>query len=632
MHPMDGRAIMRQAMTYLDSILSRVTKPARYSGGEWNTIVKDWDRVDVKVALAYPDLYEVGMSNLGLAILYDILNSEPHILAERVYAPWIDMESEMRANGIPLFSLESKRPLREFDIIGFSLGYELTYTNVLNMLDLAGIPVAASERGDSYPLIIAGGSCALNPEPMADFIDLFVLGEGEEVLLELIELLRMWKREGGGRQELLRKAALMPGIYVPSLYRVDYRDDYTLAAVVPLVPEASPTIKRRTLSKLPPPLTGPIVPYIEVIHDRGVAEIQRGCTRACRFCQAGIIYRPLRQRPKDEVLRAVDEILRNCGYSEVSLLSLSASDYEGIEELVQTLIQRYKSDNITFSLPSLRIEELSLRLMELTHPRKKSGLTFAPESGSERLRRAINKSIPEEELLRTMEFAFKRGWMSPKLYFMIGLPTETSEDVDSITELIRKTNLLGKEVAGRQPQLKVSVSAFVPKAHTPFQWVAQNSEEELSAKLDSLRHSLRKRAQFSWQDPRMSLLEGVLARGDRRLGGGIRRAWELGAGFDAWSEHFNYQRWLMAFEESRLDPGFYANRVRPLDEVLPWSHIDIGVSQSYLKREYLRTMKEQETGDCRVGKCNACGMERWDPECERRYKELLPKTKNVNEY
>jgi len=616
-------------MYNMDLVLPRVTKPARYTGGEWNSIAKDWERAEIRVALAYPDLYEIGMSNLGLAILYDLLNREPHILAERVYAPWGDMEGEMRARGIPLFSLESKRPLKEFDIIGFSLGYELTYTNVLNMLDLAGIPVLSSERDDSYPLVIAGGSCALNPEPMAEFIDLFVMGEGEGVLPELLELFRRWKLEGrGSREELLREASSIPGIYVPSLYRVDYHDDGTVAAITPTAPEASPSLRRRIVSKLPPPPTKPVVPYIEVIHDRGVVEIQRGCTRGCRFCQAGIIYRPLRQRPQDEIIQAVEGLVRNCGYGEVSLLSLSSSDHPGIEALVSRLCQRYRKDNLIFSLPSLRMDNLSVRLMEALHPGKKSGLTFAPEAGSERLRQAINKALPEQELLRTLRFAFAKGWLSPKLYFMLGLPTETAEDVEGIVRLVGKICQEGKRASTRQPQVKVSVSAFVPKAHTPFQWAAQNTEEELNLKLNILRRGLKRLGvRLSWQDTKMSLLEGILARGDRRLGRAIHRAWELGSSFDAWRERFDYGRWLKAFEDSGLDPRFYANRERPLDELFPWSHIDVGVSQAFLKREYRRTLSGKETGDCRIEECNTCGLERWVADCQRKYQELATKPK-----
>ncbi len=616
-------------MTHLDQLLPRVTRPARYTGGEWNSVVKDWDAIDVRMALIYPDLYEVGMSNLGLAILYDVVNRQPKALAERVYAPWGDMEAELRKASIPLFSLESKRPLGDFDIVGFSLGYELTYTNVLNMLDLASIPLLAAERDDSHPLVIAGGSCALNAEPMAEFIDLFVLGEGEEVILELVEAFRRRKLEGAGnRQELLEELANIPGIYVPSLYRVDYNEDGTICGISPLVAAASPRVERRVITELPPPLTRPVVPYVEVIHDRVAIEIQRGCTRGCRFCQAGNIYRPIRERPQDEILEAAQELLRSCGYNELVLLSLSTSDYPGIEELVTALVARYRDHYLKLSLPSLRINSTSVRLVDSLPMGKKTGLTFAPEAGSERLRRVINKSLSEDELFQTIRTAAERGWGGVKLYFMLGLPTETADDIESIVQMVRKVCHVGWERRGRPFNVKLSASAFVPKAHTPFQWVAQNTEEELAAKIEALRQGLRRSGvRLSWQEPRMSLLEGVMARGDRRLAKVIYRAWQLGCTFDAWSERFDYSKWLAAFEDSGLDPSFYTHRERPLDEVLPWGHIDAGVSPAFLKREYQRSLNGEETDDCRYEQCIACGMERWHPACRRSHQATTGKTK-----
>ncbi|MBE9502341.1 MAG: TIGR03960 family B12-binding radical SAM protein [Chloroflexi bacterium] len=608
-------------MMRLDHILPLVTRPARYTGGEWNSIVKDWDAVDVRMALLYPDLYEIGMSNLGLSILYDLVNRQPKALVERAYAPWVDMEAEMRKASLPLFSLESKRPLRDFDIIGFSLGYELTYTNVLNMLDLAQIPVFAAERDDSYPLVIAGGGCALNPEPMAEFIDLFILGEGEEVLLELLQTFRRWKLRGSGRkEELLRESANISGIYVPSLYQVDYGDDGTILSIEPTVPGVSSSIKRRVVANLLPPLTRPVVPYVETVHDRAAIEIQRGCTRGCRFCQAGTIYRPLRERPHEEVLEAADELLKNCGYNELSLLSLSTSDYGGIEGLVSALVAHYRDYHLKLSLPSLRMDNTSVRLMDLLASGRKGGLTFAPEAGSERLRWVINKGVSEEELLQTVSNAAGAGWTGVKLYFMLGLPTETSHDIEGIVELVRKLCQVGRKARGRPFQMRVSASAFVPKAHTPFQWVAQNGEQELRAKIEVLRRGLKRSgAHLSWQEPRMSLLEGVMARGDRRLAKAIYCAWQMGCTFDAWSERFDYEKWLHAFADSGLDPSFYANRERPVDELFPWAHIDIGVSTAFLRREYERTYEGEETEDCRYGPCSACGLERWHPACQKRY-------------
>jgi len=563
------------------------------------------------------------MSNMALPILYEMLNRQPDVLAERVFAPWVDMQEIMRARGIPLFSLESKHPLKDFDVIGFSLGYELTYTNVLNMLDLAQIPVRASDRDDSHPIVIAGGSCTLNPEPMSDFIDFFVIGDGEEVLLEVVNSLRDWKRQGKGapKEELFRQVAAIPGIYVPSLYQVAYQDGGLFKSIAPTVTEASPTIQRRIVPKLPPPVTKPVVPYIQVVHDRGAIEIQRGCSRGCRFCQAGNIYRPVRERPQEEVLQAAGELIANCGYNEVSLVSLSTSDYTNIGKLISSLLHRYH--NLSLSLPSLCIDSFSLELMNALPTGRKTGLTFAPEAGCRRLRQIINKDIDEDAFLEKVAAAFGRGWTGLKLYFMLGLPTETTEDVEGIIQLADKIDSLSRKAKGKRPQLRISLSTFVPKPHTSFQWVAQESEQQLTPKHELLKRGLRRQGiRLWWHDPKVSLLEAALSRGDRRLGEVIHRAWQLGSIFDGWSEHFNYENWLSAFDEAGLDPAFYAQRERSLDESLPWAHIDAGITPAFLKREYQRAIKGDKTPDCRYKDCTVCGLQRWQPACQQRYQQL----------
>lgn len=601
-------------MTNLDAILHKVQKPARYTGGEWNSIIKDWDQTPVRVALSYPDVYEIGMSNMALPILYELLNAQPDVLAERVFPPWTDMASEMKAHNIPLFSLETKHPVAEFDLLGFSLGHEMTYTNVLEILSLSKIPVLAAERDETHPLVIAGGTCVLNPEPVADFFDFFVIGDGEEAVLELLPLIRDWKAKKLSKPLLLRAVAKIEGIYVPGLYKVEYQPDGTLRSFTPAAPEAKPVVKRRVVKKLPAAVVKPIVSYIETIHDRGAVEIQRGCTRGCRFCQAGMIYRPMRVRPQDEIEAAVGEILNNCGYDEVSLVSLSSGDYPGIDELVGKLSKN--NQNLSLSLPSLHLNSFSLELMEALSPRKKMGLTFAPEAGSDRMRRVINKQLTEQEILDTFAEVFQKGWLSVKLYFMIGLPTETREDIEAIGQLVDKIRDQARKNSGKTPQIRVNASTFVPKAHTPFQWFGQNTEEQLAAKHEILGAALQRRGtRLSWGNVKVSLLEAALSRGDRRLGRVIYRAWQMGAVFDAWDELFRWEIWEKAFAAEGLDIKFYAQRERSQDELLPWAFIDVGVSQDYLKAEYSKALAAEVTPDCRLGPCNACGLETWETAC-----------------
>jgi radical SAM family uncharacterized protein len=521
------------------------------------------------------------------------------------------MESVMRSERMPLWSLETRRPLRDFDAIGFSLSYEMTYSNLLNMLDLAGIPVLASERSDEDPLIIAGGSGALEPEPMADFIDAFALGEGEDIIVDVAECLRRWKSsEGGSRRELLKRLAGIAGIYVPSLYDVSYNDDGTIRSIAPNSADAPARVQRRLSEYLPDVITKPIVPYLQTVHDRAAIEIQRGCTQGCRFCQAGMIYRPVRERSKEEVLAGARELLANTGYDELSLMSLSTTDHVEIAEIVEMLMDEFRDRGLRISLPSTRVDTFSVRVAEAVARGRKHNITLAPEAGSQRLRDVINKLVTEDDLLGACENAFKNGWTGVKMYFMVGLPTETDADVQGIVDVAAKVKAIGKSYLGSRARVRVSTSNFIPKPHTPFQWCSQATAAELEPRYHILRIGCKRAGvEFTWNDPKESMLEAVLSRGDRRLGAAIYRAWELGARFDAWGEYHDWRLWEQALAESSLDPDWYAIRERDVWEALPWDHIDAGVTSAYLRREWQNTLNGVKTLDCHRDPCNVCGMQ-----------------------
>ena len=606
----------------LDPLLVGVSKPARYSGGEWNSLRPAWDDADVRWALIYPDVYDIGMSNMGIASLYDILNRAPRTLAERSFAPWPDMEASLRLHQVPIFSLENRRPLAEFDVLGFSLSYELTYTNILNMLDLAGLPVRAADRTGSAPLVLAGGSGALVPEPLAPFVDAFVLGEGEEIVREINDLLADWKRSGSDRTELLRALTRIQGVYVPSFYEWRYNVDGTVAEVFATDAGAPLPIIKRFLQGMPPVLTKPIVPFLQTVHDRAGIEIQRGCTQGCRFCQAGMIYRPLRERTPDEVVAAAKELFANTGYDELSLVSLSSTDHSQITEIVQALRAEF-GESITLSLPSTRVDSFSVDVALACASGKKRGMTFAPEAGSQRLRNAVSKVVADEDLLEAARNAFANGWTNIKLYFMVGLPTETMDDVQGIVDWAAQVKAIGRQHVGKRARVRVSTSNHVPKAHAPFQWARQETADELRPKHELLQRACRQAGlDFTWNDPTESILEGVLSRGDRRLAAVVEGAWRRGARFDAWSEHHNPVAWSEAFREAGLDPAFYCHRERDLFERFPWSHIASGVSEAFLRREWLRTAKELTTPDCRFG-CEVCGLEHEAKLCAIKLDDLI---------
>lgn len=600
----------------VEKLLLKVQKPGRYVGGEMNSIVKDKSKVDVRFAFCFPDVYEVGMSHLGMKILYSLFNSKEHIWCERVFAPWIDMEEQMRKNNIPLYALESGDPLSDFDFVGFTLQYELSFTNILNMLELGGIPVKSEERKELKNIVCAGGPCACNPEPIADFIDLFFIGEGEEVDLEVMELYRECKKSNESKQEFLIKASQIKGVYVPSLYNVEYNEDNTIKSVTP-TNNAPQKIEKRLIMNMDDCYYPDnfVVPMIEIVHDRAMEEIFRGCIRGCRFCQAGFLYRPVREKSPEVINNQCHTLCNNTGYDEVSLSSLSSSDYSQIEELLTKLTDWSKDEKVSISLPSLRVDGFNDEIISKIKTVRKSGLTFAPEAGTQRLRNVINKNVLEDELMETCSKAFNGGWSKVKLYFMIGLPTETDEDVCGIADLGQKVvnayyNCENRP-KGKGVSVTLSTSSFVPKPFTPFQWEPQDTEDSLKAKQQLVKESIKtKKITYNYHDSSTSFLEAVFARGDRRLCKVMELAHKKGFHFDGWSDCFNLDNWLQLFEECGIDPAFYANRRRSFDEVLPWDHIDYGVSKEFLINECKKAYNSETTQNCRQ-KCSNCGANKW---------------------
>lgn len=599
-----------------DEILSKVTKPGRYTGGEVNIINKNPSDVDIRFGLCFPDVYEVGMSHLGIKILYHKINEREDSYCERAFAPWSDMETLMRENNIPLYALESKDGLNEFDFVGFTLQYEMSYTNILNMLDLSEIPLLSADRSN-HPFIIFGGPCAYNPEPLADIGDIFVLGEAEEVIDEILDAYKVWKKGNGPRIEYLEMVSKIKGVYVPCLYTVEYNQDGTIKSRTSKNKNYPEIIEKRIIENLDESYYPKdfIVPLTEIVHDRIMLETFRGCTRGCRFCQAGIIYRPIREKSREKLLEQAEGIIRSTGYDEISLTSLSICDYSEIQNLVNDLVKKYENEKVGISLPSLRIDSFSVDLINEIQKVRKTGLTFAPEAGSQRMRDVINKGVTEEDLIKSVGSAFESGWSTIKLYFMIGLPFETMEDVEGIAALAQRVvdtyMAVPKEKRKKGLSITVSTSSFVPKPFTPFQWVPQDRMEILREKQQFLKSKIKsKYVTYNWHESHTSYLEAIFARGDRRLTQVLIKAFEKGCKFDGWQEHFSFEKWMDAFRECNIDPEFYAYRNREINEILPWDFIDVGVSKKYLQIEFERAKKAELTRDCRLG-CTGCGVNKF---------------------